>query len=316
MPHLQILIGFFILITGGAAIAHLGGQQRRQPLPFLRAFIRFLVLFNLYFFLQTALEYYYINIQSDTDPRHFFWINSLTDLLFSILLLLITWLAMRLTHQLVRRPIRRWMSIDFTALSLLTVAIHIGLLIQNAPDLNTRPLFMMMLVYVLIFHLGVMLAFLWNNHPGNNTLPPLQRSLFTRMTWMMVGIKALSLICLPLFFLSILPINLSFYAVFFLYNLMSILAIGRITRTFFSDQLNRTPGISLSELEVRCSAYGISKREQEIISLVLEGCSNRDIEDRLFISLATVKDHIYKIYKKTGVKNRVQLVNLFGIKTG
>ena len=57
--------------------------------------------------------------------------------------------------------------------------------------------------------------------------------------------------------------------------------------------------------------YKISKREQEVILLICEGKTNKEIEDELFISLQTVKDHIYRIYQKTGVKNRVQLTNLF-----
>jgi DNA-binding CsgD family transcriptional regulator len=32
----------------------------------------------------------------------------------------------------------------------------------------------------------------------------------------------------------------------------------------------------------------------------------------LFISLQTVKDHTHRIYKKTGARNRVQLVNMVG----
>jgi DNA-binding CsgD family transcriptional regulator len=53
--------------------------------------------------------------------------------------------------------------------------------------------------------------------------------------------------------------------------------------------------------------YEISQREGEVIRLILKGHSNREIEEELFISLETVKKHIYNIYKKTGVKNRVQL---------
>jgi DNA-binding NarL/FixJ family response regulator len=56
--------------------------------------------------------------------------------------------------------------------------------------------------------------------------------------------------------------------------------------------------------------YQISKRESEIVQLICKGKSNRDISDSLFISLQTVKDHIHRIYLKTGVKNRVQLTNL------
>jgi len=56
--------------------------------------------------------------------------------------------------------------------------------------------------------------------------------------------------------------------------------------------------------------FGISSREKEVIELICKGKSNQDISDALFISLQTVKDHIHRIYLKTGVKNRVQLSNL------
>ena len=57
--------------------------------------------------------------------------------------------------------------------------------------------------------------------------------------------------------------------------------------------------------------YGISKREMEVINLICEGCSNKEIADRLFISVETVKDHNSRIYLKTEVKNRTQLAKLF-----
>lgn len=56
--------------------------------------------------------------------------------------------------------------------------------------------------------------------------------------------------------------------------------------------------------------YGISKREWEIVEKICEGMTNKEISETLFISLQTVKDHSHRIYKKTGVKNRVQLSNL------
>ncbi|MCP5105296.1 MAG: helix-turn-helix transcriptional regulator [bacterium] len=44
--------------------------------------------------------------------------------------------------------------------------------------------------------------------------------------------------------------------------------------------------------------------------LVLKGRTNKDIEDSLYISLNTVKTHIYNIYQKAGVKNRLELINI------
>ena len=56
--------------------------------------------------------------------------------------------------------------------------------------------------------------------------------------------------------------------------------------------------------------YSISPREREIIKLICTGKTNKEIGDVLFISHQTVKDHVYKIFKKTRVKNRICLVNL------
>ncbi|MCP4153572.1 MAG: hypothetical protein GY757_37940 [bacterium] len=65
-----------------------------------------------------------------------------------------------------------------------------------------------------------------------------------------------------------------------------------------------------AELERIFSKYNISKREQEIFYLILKGKSNKNIEDELFISIKTVKNHIYNIYKKLGVQSRIELINL------
>jgi DNA-binding CsgD family transcriptional regulator len=58
--------------------------------------------------------------------------------------------------------------------------------------------------------------------------------------------------------------------------------------------------------------FAITSREEEIIELICQGKTNQEIADDLFISLQTVKDHNYNIFQKTGVRNRVQLVKLFG----
>lgn len=56
--------------------------------------------------------------------------------------------------------------------------------------------------------------------------------------------------------------------------------------------------------------YSLSDREKEIIKLLLKGKSNKDVESELYISLKTVKSHIYNIYQKLGVKTRLELIHL------
>jgi ATP/maltotriose-dependent transcriptional regulator MalT len=50
----------------------------------------------------------------------------------------------------------------------------------------------------------------------------------------------------------------------------------------------------------------LSPREHEVLSLVADGLSNRDIAQRLFISTVTVKVHLRHIFDKLGVQNRTE----------
>ena len=58
---------------------------------------------------------------------------------------------------------------------------------------------------------------------------------------------------------------------------------------------------------------GLSPRERQITRCVLEGKSNKAIEGELFISGRTVESHLYSIYRKLGVKNRLQLARLAAV---
>lgn len=57
--------------------------------------------------------------------------------------------------------------------------------------------------------------------------------------------------------------------------------------------------------------YGLTKREIEVSTLLCRGMSNQEIATTLFISKSTLDKHLYNVYRKTSVKNRMQLVRLF-----
>lgn len=52
----------------------------------------------------------------------------------------------------------------------------------------------------------------------------------------------------------------------------------------------------------------LTKREIEVLQLIGEGCSNKDIAEKLFISLRTVKNHRANLNMKTGSKNTAGLL--------
>nr|WP_163501434.1 LuxR C-terminal-related transcriptional regulator [Halomonas socia] len=63
------------------------------------------------------------------------------------------------------------------------------------------------------------------------------------------------------------------------------------------------------QLSIFRPACGLTQREMEIISLLASGDSNLEIAEKLFVSEHTVKSHIYNIFRKIKVHNRIQAMN-------
>lgn len=57
--------------------------------------------------------------------------------------------------------------------------------------------------------------------------------------------------------------------------------------------------------------YSLTEREKEILGHLLKGKSNKEMSDLMFVSTETVKTHLQNIYKKLGVKSRMEAALLF-----
>ncbi|EMN6295812.1 helix-turn-helix transcriptional regulator [Vibrio parahaemolyticus] len=67
--------------------------------------------------------------------------------------------------------------------------------------------------------------------------------------------------------------------------------------------LNNTVGELETKLEME-----LTRREMQVLSALCQGGSNLDIADSLFVSEHTVKSHLYSIFRKLEVKNRMQAI--------
>jgi DNA-binding CsgD family transcriptional regulator len=91
-------------------------------------------------------------------------------------------------------------------------------------------------------------------------------------------------------------------------HLVPMIFIGQFARLHqLENPFQSTKPFNLDRI---VESYDISKRERTILKLVLQGKTNNEIADQLFISPNTVRNHIYNIYGKTRVKNRIQLKTL------
>jgi ATP/maltotriose-dependent transcriptional regulator MalT len=62
--------------------------------------------------------------------------------------------------------------------------------------------------------------------------------------------------------------------------------------------------------EARAQELAITPRELEILGLIADGLSNREIAARLFVSENTVKTHSSRLFDKLGASRRTQAVQI------
>jgi len=81
--------------------------------------------------------------------------------------------------------------------------------------------------------------------------------------------------------------------------------------TALSPQLAATMLDEVRRLEVPDTSEEdrvITKREEEVLQLIADGCSTPEVAEQLFISQKTVKNHLASIYQKLDARDRTQAV--------
>ncbi|MFE4719798.1 response regulator transcription factor, partial [Streptomyces sp. NPDC056728] len=78
-----------------------------------------------------------------------------------------------------------------------------------------------------------------------------------------------------------------------------------ITRRLIADFVGRPEP---SPARAPRAVEGITEREREVLTLVGLGRSNSEIAEELYITVATTKSHVARLFTKLGARDRVQLV--------
>ena len=104
------------------------------------------------------------------------------------------------------------------------------------------------------------------------------------------------------------PAHVFMFLLHFSFNIPPLFYLRRHLKRDFVEPLSFSP--EDTDLSSFFDTFSITKREAEIIGLILEGKRAKDIERELFISYHTVKNHIHNVYRKLGVRNRMQILSL------
>ena len=94
----------------------------------------------------------------------------------------------------------------------------------------------------------------------------------------------------------------------------SIEEVADVVRRVAGGETALTPALAASMLtEVQALAKApqadpVTKREEEVLQLIADGCSTPEVAERLYISQKTVKNHLASIYQKLDARDRTQAV--------
>jgi DNA-binding NarL/FixJ family response regulator len=96
----------------------------------------------------------------------------------------------------------------------------------------------------------------------------------------------------------------------FMFSTVPYALFGCILAYYFGSYLVADSAPPRKVRDEFAQRFQISSREREVIVLLNEGLGNREIAQKLFVSVATVKTHVHNIYEKTGAKGRYELFRL------
>jgi DNA-binding CsgD family transcriptional regulator len=222
-------------------------------------------------------------------------------MLFGLPFLVFAWLMLiQFSLSLSGRKNNNWFIFVFLVVNII-ILIIVGYYIAGGDRLNTSSLIrryyiVMNLVYTLWASLMVHFPL-----KGKSLINEYDRRIIAPVLFITMLIQSSLLIIvneLPyagLIFIFVFFSGNTFLPVWFSYGTLSIMSTESVK------------DMSLADF---CRKYEISPRETEVIQEICNGLSNKEISEKLFISLQTVKDHTHRIYNKTNVRGRVHLINL------
>jgi DNA-binding CsgD family transcriptional regulator len=231
-------------------------------------------------------------------------LTRLSDLamLLGLPFLVFAWLMLvRFSGNLTGRIGSKWFVFWFLLINF-SVLIVLGYLITGKNTFNTSLVIREYYIIMNLIHFflaAYLIHFPWK---GQQVIHDHDRKIIAPSLFLIMIVQ-----CVPLLFYTTQTwIAVVFIFAFFLGNtfLPVYFSYGTLLPSFAAE-----PGKNIP-FEEFCIRFEVSPRESEVIREICNGLSNKEISDKLFISLQTVKDHTHHIYIKTNVKSRVQLINL------
>ena len=301
-------------MAGAVAIFLVNRMMRKYPLPYLSSYFYYLIftyIFGAYSIIGSQVIKFLLSDQKIAEET----VQSAAVflLVLGIPFLILGWyMFLRLTHEFFQQQLTNIFVYSYFVISLLLFTVYVFLNIYEgnigAISFNIgreEIIYVFSVLQTFLLGYGVLYMFILNRKT---------KDVNQRQAYSWFAIWYTIIIILNVLSLHLMPLNEIFGLFFILgymgFHLIPVLFLHLYLQKYYVAKVENE-GFT-DKMSSVIDKFGISKRETEVFELICKGMTNQEISDSLFISVQTVKDHIYRIFLKTGVKNRVQLTNLLG----
>lgn len=295
MEQFSIFYFFIALIVGFGLLSisfFVFIKQNKSDL--LKKFLYFYSTFSTLSFLNLFSDYYKFNIIERNKDLYTF----LRYLENPVFLLLVMYTVTIFIHEFVtvENKDKRNKTIGIITIAVLIINYSISLFPKVFTSDISRILIKDIVFVIVLFYNFYLLIVSYKKETNN--------SVKSKLFYLLV-ILAISLPCVvsDTFFLEIVG--------FKMFPIVYILLGGYFVYYLLSENAN---SLTNEDKEIKVihtlqHKYSLTEREIEVALLVIKGDSYKEIAEKLFISINTVKSHLQNIYQKTDSANKMQLVN-------
>jgi len=304
MGHVFVFAFLIIFLSGAWSAFTAWKTYMALGEPLFRRLFLYLVSFNLLVFGCFVARYAHTNLIGDNPGGYAPAVWAASAVGVFTLEAGVVWTFLRLGHALRRTPPPGILTRIFAAATTIVGFAYVIGIVLVYRDGATRWLVETHKAMSFFTAIGVMytLSGLIAGRAAN--LDAAQRASARRFGWLL-------LVGIPILPISLaLPVDgdlIGIAAGLFWLSIAPLLWLHRHAEPF---RTTPTRGSTASAMARLARKHDITRRESEIMSLIVAGKSNKEIEDRLCISFSTVKNHAYNLYRKLGVSSRTQLMHL------
>ena len=307
MEHLRIFCHIATLVIGGMAVSYIYFAYRNYRIPCLKPLIFFIVFFDLKLLVALVEKYYQVNLIGDSQTYGLSLPFSLVGIHIIFFFCATTYALLFFILKLDSISVTRLYRVILAVIFFMTMFLYVGrltLLILKIPhdwyrNWHIAPVFIY-IFYFLTFVFLIQFLILARKNLNQDQLKVRQSfGYFYTAIYVIFFLAFLFPVSLQILIILVSKALFNLFPVFWIRNFL--LKYGHVMPSAFNQM----------HMETMKRKHGISQREWEIIKLLLQGKSNREVAEQLCIAHNTVKNHVYRLYQKLGVHKRYQLVNFF-----